>query len=139
MNPATLPPVSTLIEKFQIKGVTVHTPQPDEVQPLCAEDSPRSPKSEVTAIRLLQLRPHSITPVHSHPKGSREKIYVHISDEAIVYQLRNGEWKAFILNAANRVVVVPPKTPHSMVCTNDQGCSTFVVQSTQDGSDILWE
>ncbi len=102
-----------------------------------------SPAAKVLAMRLLLLSSGQAIPFHVHHR--KEKIYILVGNpqqsgslEVIMYE--KDELKNYFLTKIGESLVIPPGTPHAIVCRGGRPfCQVSVITSSQDATDIQWE
>jgi quercetin dioxygenase-like cupin family protein len=133
-----LPKVTHLLQSLgrELKTVTFVKPATGkELALLNVADSRDSPPAVVLGIRRMRLVSDSVIPYHVHRK---EKLYISQSDGILrVTMHRNFARTDYLLTKAEQRLVIPPNTPHAVICEAD--FMGLVITSTQEAADIEWE
>ena len=108
-----------------------------ELEPLLTTSSRTSPRTRILSAVMMALPPETIIPFHYHQK---EKLYeMREAGLLDVVMVINGEPQKFTLEKTGSLLTIPPQTPHALICKSIDPCKIFVVASSQETEDCMWE
>ncbi len=139
--------IVSCIEEMYRDRVRYVKPKVDNGLVLLHEDvTEDSPASSVLSIRRLELQEYQAVPFHVHER--KEKLYFYEGDpqgngsvDVLTYE--GDEFKTYYLRSRSTRLVIPPATPHAVICWGAghgfKTCGILVVASSKDTGDIIWQ
>lgn len=104
------------------------------------------PASSILSVRKLVLQQYQVIPFHMHQR--KEKLYCFEGDpqghgHVEVFMYEDDTLKAYSLRSRGDRLVIPPATPHAVICWGVghgfKNCEILVVASSKDAEDIFWQ